>query len=52
MHKLLRNANVSYVAKFLEVSLDQVDADSRAEITNNAYHAPYALNKAQLHHGA
>jgi len=41
--ELLRNANLSYMPEFLKVSLDEVDASSRAQMTNNAYHVPSAL---------
>ena len=44
VRELLRNANLSYLAQFLKVS-DEVDASSRAQMTNNAYHVPSALHE-------
>ena len=40
MRELLCNANLSYWAEFLKVSLDEVDASSHAQMTNNAYQCP------------
>ena len=44
--KLLRNANLSYEAEFLKSVIRRGgDASSRAQMTNNAYHVPYALHE-------
>jgi hypothetical protein len=45
VRELLRNANLPYLAEFLKVSLEEVDASSRAQTTNNAYHVPFPLHE-------